>query len=116
MKLHWGLALPSLCCAASAARDAHVYVYDATPGPATQAPSSVSPVTARWILARRLGLSKFHSLENPSKDALQQLNAFGGRPPKLFGGEQAKDHELLWVDDVEDFQGIAADEMRNRRD
>ncbi|KAF1959403.1 hypothetical protein CC80DRAFT_490331 [Byssothecium circinans] len=107
MKLSWGLAFSSLYCAASAAQEAHVYIYDATAATTTQAPSSVNPVTARLILARRLGLSKFHSLEHLNKDSIQQLNAFGGKQPKLFGGEGRKDHELLWINDVEDFEAYA---------
>ncbi|KAF2636367.1 hypothetical protein P280DRAFT_473208 [Massarina eburnea CBS 473.64] len=110
MKLSWSLTLSSLYCAASAAREATVYMHDATPGATTtQGRLNVSPETARLILARRLGLSKFHSLEGTSRDEVQQLNVFGGRQPKLFGGDQAvaKDHELLWLEDVEDMKAFA---------
>jgi hypothetical protein len=114
MKLSWGLTLSSLSCAASAAREAHVYFYDAISGTATQAPSSVSPETARLILAKRLGLSQFHSIDSPSKDTIKQLNAFGGRQPKLFAGKSdrsSKHHDLIWFDDVEDINGMSRDEI-----
>ncbi|CAI6282570.1 unnamed protein product [Periconia digitata] len=111
MKLSRGLALSTLCSAASAAREGHVYVYDKVPGSLPQAPTTVTPETARLILARRMGLSDFHSLENPSEDTIRNLNVYGGNQPKLFGGHRQNDLKMqtvMWIDDVEDFEVFAS--------
>lgn len=109
MKLSWGLTLTSLCSAASAERDAHVYMYDAKAGSAEQTPSSVTPETARLILARRLGLSDFHTLDNPSTETIRNLNVYGGKHPKFFGGKgqyELETKQMLWLDDVDEIEGI----------
>ncbi|OAL07423.1 hypothetical protein IQ06DRAFT_238373 [Phaeosphaeriaceae sp. SRC1lsM3a] len=84
MKLSWGLFFSSLYCTASAA----------TP--------SVSPETARLIIAQRLGLSRFHSIEHADAEAIRHINAYGGRQQKLFGADDAdrsRAHLLMWVED-----------------
>lgn len=110
MKLSAGVLLSSLyCSAAAASQAAHVFIYD--PLAAKAAPqelSSVSPETARLILARRLGLSRFHSIEDADDDVLGQLNAYGGRQA-LFNGPSAREHAsahvLVWMEDVDNVEG-----------
>lgn len=109
MKLSWGAALSSLFCAAtSASKVAHVFVSDPTSRGAVQ-PQTVSPETARLILAQRLGLSRFHSIPDVKPEVIQQINAFGGRPQKFFGAQNAADwidaQLLVWAEDVEDVRG-----------
>jgi hypothetical protein len=84
MKLSWGLFFSSLYCTASAANP------------------SVSLETARLIIAQRLGLSRFHSIEHADAEAIRHINAYGGRQQKLFGGEDAdrsRAHLLMWIED-----------------
>jgi hypothetical protein len=84
MKLSWGLFFSSLYCTASAANP------------------SVTPETARLIIAQRLGLSRFHSIEHADAEAIRHINAYGGRQQRLFGGDDAdrsKAHLLMWVED-----------------
>ena len=86
MKLSWGIATSVLCCTVSAARP------------------SVSPETARLIIAQRLGLSRFHSVEHADAETIRHINAYGGRQQKLFGADdvdRSKAHLLVWVDDAE---------------
>lgn len=86
MKLSWGFVASSLACTAAAVRP------------------SVSPETARLIIAQRLGLSRFHSIEHTDREALGHISRFGGRPQKLFGGdavERSNAHLLVWVEDAE---------------
>lgn len=111
MKLSWGVIASSLYCTAAAARDAHVYLFDNAPRTSSQASSTVDPETARLILAQRLGLSRFHSIKNPTDETLKQLNAFGGKSQKLFGAEdpaKSKAHVLVWIEGVEDAKGMHA--------
>jgi hypothetical protein len=93
MKLSWGLFFSSLYCTASAAH------------------ASVRPETARLIIAQRLGLSRFHSIEHADAEAIQYINAFGGEQQKLFGGDDAdssKAHFLIWIEDGEDKEARGA--------
>ncbi|KAL1603921.1 hypothetical protein SLS60_005513 [Paraconiothyrium brasiliense] len=110
MKLSWSFVVSSLYCAASAAHDAHVYVFDPVPRTSPQAATTVDATTARLILAQRLGLSRFHSIEKTrSEESLKQINAFGGRQQKLFGGEDAdrtRAHALVWIEGVEDAEAV----------
>jgi hypothetical protein len=87
MKLSWGLFFSSLYCTASAANP------------------FVSPETARLIIAQRLGLSRFHSIEHADAEAIRHINAYGGRQQKLFGGDDAdrsKAHLLMWIEDADE--------------
>ncbi|KAF1912342.1 hypothetical protein BDU57DRAFT_459285 [Ampelomyces quisqualis] len=84
MKLSWGLFFSSLYCSASAANP------------------TVSPETARLIIAQRLGLSRFHSVEHADADAIRHINTYGGRQQKLFGGydaDRSRAHLLMWIED-----------------
>lgn len=87
MRISWGFLASSLYCTASAVRP------------------SVSPETARLIIAQRLGLSRFHSIELADAEAIRHINTFGGRPSKLFGQEdadKARAHLFVWVDGVDE--------------
>lgn len=110
MKLSWGFITSSLYCAASAAQQGNVYIYDPVPRTSPQAATTVDATTARLILAQRLGLSRFHTIEKTrSEESLKQINAFGGRHQKLFGGEDAdrtQAHALVWIEGVEDVEGM----------
>ncbi|KAF2035871.1 hypothetical protein EK21DRAFT_53333 [Setomelanomma holmii] len=84
MKLSWGVFFSSLYCTASAASP------------------SVSPETARLIIAQRLGLSRYHSIEHADAEAIRHINVYGGRQQKLFGGEsndRSRAHLLMWIED-----------------
>ncbi|KAF1997434.1 hypothetical protein P154DRAFT_280587 [Amniculicola lignicola CBS 123094] len=104
MKLSWGVIASSLSCAASASasRVGHVYVHDVQDRDAAAAPPSVSPETARLILAKRLGLSQFHSIQDASDDVIGQLNTYGGKRQTLFSSDPSRNAQvLIWVDHVE---------------
>ncbi|KAF1830213.1 hypothetical protein BDW02DRAFT_601881 [Decorospora gaudefroyi] len=86
MKLSGAFVASSLSCAVLAA-----------------APS-VSPQTARLIIAQRLGLSRFHAIEHADAETIRHINTYGGRQQKLFGGDDAarsKAHLLVWIADAE---------------
>lgn len=46
--------------------------------------ASISTITARLLLAQRLGLSQYHSLEDASDASIQVLNSFGGIQEPIF--------------------------------
>ncbi|KAF2498197.1 hypothetical protein BU16DRAFT_524350 [Lophium mytilinum] len=115
MKPSWGLIVFSLYCAASATSKSpvgHVYTYDAAiKSKDTTQESLVTAETARLIIAQRLGLSRFHSLNSADEEVVQQLNRYGGRQQKLFGGDRESNHAhaLIWLDNVEDPQDIISE-------
>ncbi|KAI4661746.1 uncharacterized protein J4E78_004535 [Alternaria triticimaculans] len=86
MKLSGAFVASSLYCTVLAARP------------------TVSPETARLVIAQRLGLSRFHSVEHPDAETIRHINTYGGRHQKLFGAddaEQSKAHLLMWVEGAE---------------
>jgi len=108
MKLSWSFIISSLYCAAEAANEGHVYIYDPMSRSSLQTPPTVDPNTARLIFAQRLGISRFHSIKTPTEVVLKQINAFGGHHPNIFGGDvksTSKAHVLVWLEDVEDVEG-----------
>ncbi|KAI2477002.1 DUF3844 multi-domain protein [Pyrenophora tritici-repentis] len=86
MKLSGAFAASSLCCAVLAARP------------------TVTPETARLIIAQRLGLSRFHAIEHADAETIRHINTYGGPQQKLFGTEDdhvSRAHLLVWAEDVE---------------
>jgi hypothetical protein len=86
MKVSWAFVASSLYCTVLAARP------------------SVSPETARLIIAQRLGLSRFHAIGLADAETIRHINTYGGRQQKLFGADDAdrsKAHLLVWVEDAE---------------
>lgn len=117
MKLSGGFFLSALCSGtAAASAPARVFVYDPLDASANTAaasslssPPTVSPETARLILAQRLGVSQYHSLDRVDDELLQYLNAFGGKT-ELLGTSNEHEHTdaqlLVWVEGVEDVNGV----------
>ena len=67
----------------------------------------MDPETARLIIAQRLGLSRFHSIEHADAETLGHINTFGGQQQRLFGGDVAdrsRAHLLMWIENAEQDQ------------
>ena len=94
--------------ACSVAAEALLYTSDMPPASRAGTPS-ISPNTARLLLAQRLGLSQFHSLEGADESTLDVLNTYGGKQQQLFNDEQharSNDRLLLVVDGVTKPEGL----------
>jgi len=90
MKLLLGYVYAGLLGGAYAgASVASVYTFDSRPpqSPPASVSDVVSPETARLILARRLGLSQYHTLKGADDETLQQLSKFGGTQQRLLGDD-----------------------------
>ncbi|KAL9581301.1 MAG: hypothetical protein Q9212_003977 [Teloschistes hypoglaucus] len=99
---------PLLLAARSAASDAQIYITDQHEG---RTPKALSPATIRLLLARRLGLSQYHSLEGVDESALKLLNNYGGEQRALFSADeqqqqQDRQRNLIVIDGVEDSNGL----------
>ena len=104
-RLIWiGVALES--CTVSG--QALLYISDAISSPTKNDPPSISPITARLLLAQRLGLSQYHSLEDADESAIDILNIYGGREEEVFRDEDGANPEklLLLVEGVSNPEGI----------
>ncbi|KAF2742614.1 hypothetical protein M011DRAFT_529727 [Sporormia fimetaria CBS 119925] len=115
MKLSGLTLLSSLYCSAAAAATGHIFVYDPFGAKTDRShTSTVTPETARLLLAHRLGLSQYHDLgTNVGDDVVELLNAFGGEQD-LFADPHTQDkasrRALVWVEDVDDVDAIIKDQ------
>lgn len=66
---------------------AHVYTSDPVEASDSPVDTTFTPSTARLLLAQRLGITRFHPLEDANDDALRALNTHGGRQRPLFDAE-----------------------------
>lgn len=84
-------------CAVSA--QALLYISDQDPVPSKEGLPSISPVTARLVLAQRLGLSQYHSLDDADESTLEALKAFGGEQRRLLKDDDRPpgDEKFLFI-------------------
>lgn len=113
MKILLGLTWVSTAvrvCLAS--REAPVYIQDGSPNPSISKVWSISPNTARLLLAQRLGVSQYHDLGSADERTLDLLNIFGGLQRSTFGEEegsrqQSNDKLLFIIEGVENPEGTS---------
>ncbi|KAI4231367.1 MAG: hypothetical protein LQ349_005668 [Xanthoria aureola] len=102
MKLSFSLSCASLLLSAHAlASDASIYLSDASDTPA---PQVLSPHATRLLLARRLGVSRYHSLEGADEPTLKTLNEFGGQQKSILSPDerwQDPQRNLIIIEDIE---------------
>ena len=70
---------------------------------------SISPITARLLLAQRLGLSQYHSLEDADDVTIELLNAFGDAQEQIFHDHdqgRRPDKLLTFIENVEHPEGV----------
>ncbi|KAL8779395.1 MAG: hypothetical protein Q9213_006963 [Squamulea squamosa] len=80
--LSWAWLLLS---ARTIASEAYIYLSDSSDIPS---PQTLALDATRLLLARRLGLSRFHSLEGADEPTLKTLNDFGGRQKTLLSSDE----------------------------
>jgi hypothetical protein len=102
MRLLKSSLLPLLATAVYAASEpAKAYIF-----PDQRSSSSVPILTseeARLVIAKRLGVSQYHSLHYASTDALPYVNSFGGQQSSIFSDDAQNDrrsHLVLIVEGV----------------
>ena len=101
MRLSLGLSWASLFLSVQAIASAHIYLSGA---PALQSPRTLSPDATRLLLARRLGLSRYHSLEGADEPTLKILNEFGGTQKTLLSQNEPwlnAQRNVIVVEDIE---------------
>lgn len=87
------------------APEALVYTSECLSRQTPAEPPSISPHTARLLLARRLGLSQYHSLQDADESTLDILNTYGGEQQQIFAGEDGShgaEKLLLIVEGVDE--------------
>ncbi|KAL8766941.1 MAG: hypothetical protein Q9209_006422 [Squamulea sp. 1 TL-2023] len=102
MRLSVGLSWAWLLISArTIASEAYIYLSDASDVPSTQ---TLSPDATRLLLARRLGLSRYHSLEGADEPTIKTLNDFGGRQKTLLLSDERwldPQRNLIIMGDIE---------------
>lgn len=91
--------------------DGLVYIFDNAlqQAPATEVRPLIQPQIARLLFAQRLGLSQYHSLEEPQETTLDFFNRYGETYEHLF--EEARSGKerqrlLVIVEGVEKPEGV----------
>ena len=114
MKLLAGALLASILSASyAAAREASVYIFDASRNPSHSDlnPPSINPQTARLLLSHRLGVSQYHSLNDADEHTIRLLNNYGSKQQTLYTSNNDEDHSsdrkvLVVVEGVEHPEGV----------
>lgn len=94
-------------CAVSA--QALIYTFDPHSPRSKASPASISPSTARLLFAQRLGLSRYHSLEDADEPTLAILNTYGRAPNQMFTHDektQGIEKVLIIVDGIFKSEGM----------
>ncbi len=88
------------------------YIYTSSNGEYTSSSTEarpISPITTKLLLAQRLGLSQYYSLEGADEATIEILNGFTSPQEQLFlDGIETKRRErklLAIVENVEQFEG-----------
>ncbi|KAL9126630.1 MAG: hypothetical protein Q9217_004350 [Psora testacea] len=115
MKVLAGFLWASIAATVYAASNvAIVYLSNNEPSGSSSTPPSISPKTARLLLAQRLGLSQYHDLGDADDLTLEILNRHGGIRHKVFVPQDessVKRQLLLVVEGVEHPEDIIDGEL-----
>lgn len=88
------------------ARHAFVSVPSSSHAPFLPSDRTVSPSTARLVLAQRLGVSEYHSVDDADVQSIEILNSFGNdRQESILDGTKQDEERrkvLFFVEGVED--------------
>ena len=103
MKLLISLVWATLTLRASALGDSLIYFPTKEPSYSSSRESSISPNTARLLLASRLGLSQHHELGDVDEKTLDTLSQF--TTPKIFAQSESQRKLLLVIDGAEAQKG-----------
>lgn len=81
-------------------------VYFSNPPSVANPPTSLTANEVRLLLAQKLGLSRFHSFEQQSGEALEAtlaaLDSYGASPKQLFSGNAARlPHGVIVIEGID---------------
>ena len=92
----------------AASTEALVYLSDNDSSKPNLNPPSISPNTARLLLAKRLSVSQYHDLGDVDDSVLEILDKYGGTWPTVFSqraDSSSQSQLLLVVEGVEHPEG-----------
>lgn len=73
----------------------------------TKESPSISSIAARLLLAQRLGLSQYHSLDGADEATIELLNRFEGSRDQIFLDEEKSTEKVLaFIENVEHPDGM----------
>ena len=98
-------------CAASSFAQIYFSGFSGNPGfQVNDDPPSIDPLTARLLIARRLGLSQYHNLADFDGRTIDVLNKYGGNQEQLFaaGSQQHSSHKfLILIEGITNAKGMS---------
>lgn len=98
----------SCCTSLVAAADGHVYTYDPSKQSGASIESrSLSPVTARMVLAQRAGVEDYHIEKALSEEEMNAINDFGSRRPMFGQNERTRRAFILSLDKDQESEGMS---------
>ena len=116
--IQWLLCAASSTVTAATAATAKVLVFDSdvsSPPRSAAEEQTVSPDTARLILAQRIELAQYHSVASADEESIRQINAFSSPQQPLFGFEKHAEPISRLLVMVEGIDYDAEDEIRSKR-
>ncbi|KAI6827712.1 hypothetical protein KC340_g5427 [Hortaea werneckii] len=90
-------AFTSLISTAAADRAGHVYIIDQSTQPHSRDAAdlnTLSPVSARLVLAQRAGVEDYHAADLESEDVLDAINEYGVKTPMFADGKDERRRKL----------------------
>ena len=98
MWLSTGIFVAALSCLTQAAESSgSLYIHEAATSQSHPRSRTISPESARLIIASRLGLDRYHELSSGTKDTLDAINDFAGSQQLLVGASTQEPVALLWA-------------------
>ena len=109
MLLSTGLICTGLVLQINASHEAYVFTSPngKSYSSSTKETPSISSVTARLLLAQRLGLSQYHRLDGADETTIQLLNSFKPFREQIFLDEEKSTAKVLaFIENVEHPDGM----------
>ena len=97
--------LGTLVCSITSLPDASLYLSEIPPSKGLSRPSSITPSTARLLLAQRLGLAQYHELGDADDSTIDTLNYYEASQQWPLTRQELNDPRLLIIEVVKNPEG-----------
>jgi hypothetical protein len=94
MKLTTFPLVAALSGLAAAASTGNVYIHDPSTSTSATERRTLTPTTARLVLAQRVGAEDYHIDGSPSEEEVDAINTYGSKTP-LFGQDERQRRAFL---------------------
>lgn len=106
MKLTASTLVAALTGLAAAATTGNVYTYDPSTAASTTERRTLSPDTARLVLAQRAGVEEYHIDGALSEKEIDAINTYGSKTPLFGQDERIRKAFILLEGDTQESDGV----------